>query len=228
MKKLLPTFFSLTVLTASAQAPEGMLADVTHAPAPTAGATPTDAPAILELVSFEAYVSGPEEKVQLRWATASERAHERFIIERSSDLEAWSPVMALDGEGHAAAYTRYEVEDPGPLEGVSYYRLRNLENGMSVELSDLFSVRRSSSQLLQILPDRSPGHFTVEADGPMTDVLLMDNRGQFIPMTLDIRDDRVLVNAELLAPGTYYVQAVVNGSPVQRPVIITGTTVIGG
>ena len=56
----------------------------------------------------------------------------------------------------------------------------------------------------------------------------MNDRGQFIPLQLDIQSDEIRVNAELLTPGHYYVQALVNGSPVLRPVTFTGTSVIGG
>jgi hypothetical protein len=57
---------------------------------------------------------------------------------------------------------------------------------------------------------------------------LLNNRGQFIPMDLFLDGERVRVNAELLEPGTYYVQAVVNGKRTMRPVIIGNGGVIGG
>lgn len=227
MKELLPSLFSLAVLTASAQAPEAMLADITPAPAVPLAPHATEAAAVLELVSFEAYVSGPQEQVFLRWGTASERGEEHFIIERSGDLDEWSPVLELNGEGRPATYTPYEAEDPAPLAGISYYRLRNLENGASAELSDLFSIRRATPQDLLIRPEQTR-RFSVMADGALSSVKLMDNRGQFVPMTLDVQQDRVVVDTELLPPGTYYVQAVVDGDPVQRVVIITATGIIAG
>ena len=44
----------------------------------------------------------------------------------------------------------------------------------------------------------------------------------------ETQHDRVLIDTQLLSPGTYYVQGVVNGSPVRRPVILTGSGIIGG
>lgn len=224
MKKLLPSLFSLAVLSASGQAPEGLLADTSPTPS---SAPAADAPAGLELVSFEAYVAGSAEEVFLRWATAAERPGERFLLERSGDLREWTPVLELDGQGAPGTYTPYEVQDPAPLEGISYYRLRDREQGTAVELSDLFSIRRSTSEELLVHADR-PGRFSVTAEGTLSDVRLLDNRGQFIPMSLDVQHDRVLIDTQLLSPGTYYVQGVVNGSPVRRPVVLTGSGIIGG
>jgi hypothetical protein len=69
----------------------------------------------------------------------------------------------------------------------------------------------------------------VSSEGLITQLKVLNDRGQFMPMELDIRVDEVLVNIELLPPGNYYVQALVNGTPVLRPVTFTSSgAIIGG
>lgn len=181
----------------------------------------------LELVSFEAASSG-NEGVMVRFATVSEREYEHFIIQRSQNLLDWHTVTAFPGQGATDAYTAYEVLDHAPIAGVSYYRLvQDGDDGLE-ELSDLFSVRHESAQDLSFQGGYKPGHFTLHANGNITEVSVLNNRGQFMPMQLELDGERVSVNAELLENGTYYVQAIVDGNPVMRPIIISNGSVSGG
>lgn len=181
----------------------------------------------LDLVSFEAQAQGAE-GVLVRWTTASERPDERFILERTADLMNWEILLEAPGDGGPDEITHYEALDKRPFAGVSYYRLVQENDGRYEELSDLYSVRFDPLNDLLIQGDHSPGRFTVQAQGPITELLLLNNRGQFIPMQLEYDGELVRVNAELLASGTYYVQAIVDGSNILRPIIIEQGFIIGG
>lgn len=186
-------------------------------------ATPT-----IDLVSFEARTNGTD-GVILLWSTLSERAGDHFRIERSQDLVHWEVLELVEGHGAPGVHTPYETADPTPLPGVSYYRLADPKaTGGDQELSDIFSVRTAAVDPLLITPDQRPGCFVVSAEGDLDDVRLMDNRGQFIPMSIQPSDGRLVVNAELLPPGTYYLQASVDGTPHIKPVFITSNGIIGG
>jgi hypothetical protein len=224
MKKTLPIIALLCSVHAWAQTDQ-------HGPAVTAPHILThqeaDANSTYELVSFMAE-KRQGHGISLRWTTATEAPNSRFTIERSSDRMNWVPVLSTDGEGARSGYHNYEVTDLAPLSGVSYYRLKANAQGMSLETSDEQVVDYRPGPALHFQNDREQGHFTVSASGKLTDVQVLNDRGQFIPMELDYGDDGVLVNAVGLEPGTYFVQALLNGSPVLRPVILTGTGVIGG
>jgi len=219
---------------AFAQTTEGLLSIADPGRSGNAGNLPlrhaadeAPAPPMLELLSFEASAKGSE-GVLVRWATASERPGERFMLERSSDLMHWEIILEADGDGGADEVTRYEALDRKPLDGVSYYRLVQEENQEIVELSDLYSVRFDTGHALVIHADHAPGRFVVSASGPISELLLLNNRGQFVPMEMEHEGDRVRVHSELLASGTYYVKAVVNGNQVMRPVVIGSGFVTGG
>ena len=86
----------------------------------------------------------------------------------------------------------------------------------------------NATPALLIQNDRNPGRFNVQGAGTISDLQVLNNRGQFIPMDMNYSGNNVLVNAENLEPGTYFVQATVNGNPVLRTLIMTATGVIGG
>ncbi len=85
----------------------------------------------IELVSFE--VIGHADKVDLKWATRTENVNAVFIIERSRDGKNFEEVTRVSGAGKGNFYMEYFDADYAPLEGVSYYRLKQ-SNGKGVEL----------------------------------------------------------------------------------------------
>ena len=220
MKKLLP-ILSL-VLSGSLYAQQGDIAAVD-------GALPENTPAepTLELVSFEVRNHGMDE-VDIRWATLSERAAERFLLERSADLVHWELLLEIPGEGASGVHTGYHITDDLPLTGTAYYRIRNQEAHRIAELSDLASVYRPQPEKLMVLPDREPGRFRIKAEGELAEVRIMNSRGQFIPMLLEPVDRTVVVDTATLEPGTYYIQASVDGVPALAPVTVTPTGIVGG
>jgi len=224
MKKLLPILLLLCCVQAWAQSGQHDLASA----AIIAPVHPdVDANSNYELVSFVSDMDrGPG--ISLRWITAAEVPDCRFTIERSSDRMHWIPVLSTDGEGAQQGYSNYEVTDLAPLSGVSYYRLKANARGKNLETSDEQVVDYRPAPALHFQNDREQGHFTVSATGKLSDVQVMNDRGQFIPMELNYADDGVLVNAVGLEPGTYFVQAMLNGTPVLRPVILTANGIIGG
>jgi hypothetical protein len=182
---------------------------------------------VLELVSFEA-ASKDHGTVEVQFATVSERPEETFHVERSGDLIHWDLVAQVQGQGHTDSHTPYTITDESPINGVSYYRLLAQVNGDWAEISDRYSIRHEGVQDLTIHGDPRPGRFSVMAQGTLSDMAIMNNRGQFMTLELNMDGDRVSVNAELLENGTYYFQAMVDGIPVMRPIVIRGGNIVGG
>ena len=224
MKKTLPILALLCSVHACAQTGQQDLAS-TYSPAQDHQDVDTNS--TYELVSFVASIEEGK-GVALRWATASEAPDSRFTIERSSNRMNWMPVITTDGEGARQGYRNYDVTDLAPLTGVSYYRLNATSPGKSLETSDDQVVEYRPGPALHFQNDREQGQFTVIASGKLSDVQVLNDRGQFIPMQLNYGDDGVVVNGAGLEPGTYFVQALLNGAPVLQSVTVTASGIIGG
>jgi hypothetical protein len=84
-----------------------------------------NSPLPIELLEFTA--AAHEGKVRLRWITSSELNNDFFTVERSSTGETFEAVGTVAGKGTTTNTSTYELEDPMPLHGVSYYRLRQTD-----------------------------------------------------------------------------------------------------
>lgn len=180
-----------------------------------------------ELVSFEASSQGST-GVQVRWTAQNEHPGDLYRVERSNDLLSWYTATEVTVGTVRDGYVVHQAVDTLPFTGVSYYRLMHVGPSGEQELSDRFSVRHDLGQELVIYEGHAPGHFVVLANGAISEMQLLNNRGQFVAMDMTIDGERVRVNAELLASGTYYVQAVVDGKRTMRPVIIANGSITGG
>ena len=225
MKNILSTLVVVLAIPAMAQSGnDDRIAGTTSSSASTVTHTDVDG---YELVSFVATpVAG--EGVTIRWTTGAEAPGGSFTVERSADRMNWKPAFTADAEGSKAGYTPYEVVDLSPLPGISYYRLLAVVDGQMQDISDDFAVAYRPEPALNFLNQHEPKRFTVQGNGQISDLQVLNDRGQFMPMQFNYFDGQVLVNAENLEPGTYFVQAVVGGTPVLRTVIVTATGVIGG
>ena len=80
----------------------------------------------IELLYFRAKVIS-NEHVRLEWETLSESNNERFDIERSEDGNSWHFIGYVDGNGTTNESLKYSYDDRFPLNGISYYRFRQID-----------------------------------------------------------------------------------------------------
>ncbi len=104
----------------------------------TMGSTTEANPLPVEFVSFTArHENG---KVELEWATASELNNDYFEIQRSANGQTFKTIGKVKGAGNANALLQYNYEDRNPLEGLAYYRLRQVDFDGKFDFSNIVSV----------------------------------------------------------------------------------------
>ena len=82
-------------------------------------------PLPVELLHFDARSEGAE--VLCTWATATETDNDFFTVERSADGETFYGIGEVDGAGNSQTTLAYALSDDAPLDGLSYYRLRQTD-----------------------------------------------------------------------------------------------------
>lgn len=93
----------------------------------------------VELLSFAGQVTA--NSVLLKWSTASEVNNSYFSVERSTDGFNFKEIAIVEGAGTTNNLKNYSFEDRFPLNGRSYYRLKQVDfNGQS-EYSEVVSVK---------------------------------------------------------------------------------------
>ena len=83
-------------------------------------------PLPVELLSFDA-VPVNNAEVLVTWTTASEINNDKFIVERSLDAVNFEIVGTVDGAINSNVMRNYSLTDAKPYNGVSYYRLRQVD-----------------------------------------------------------------------------------------------------
>ena len=91
----------------------------------------------IDLLSFDA-TRKDQFLVQLDWVTAAETNNKGFHVERMLDTESsFSKVAWVDGEGTTLNTTYYQIEDPNPHLGLTYYRLQQEDIDGTVSYSEI-------------------------------------------------------------------------------------------
>lgn len=105
----------------------------------------------IELLFFNATLSN--EHVDLNWSTASELNNDYFTIERSNDGVNWEKINETNGAGTTTQRTNYSAIDERPLQGISYYRLKQTDFDGKYSFSNIASVfvHDFEKQLLKVV-----------------------------------------------------------------------------
>lgn len=105
----------------------------------------------IELLSFTA--EKVEEENLLNWATASEKNNDRFEIERSQNGKEWEIIGQVIGANDSQSRLDYFFSDKQPLDGLAYYRLRQIDFDGQESLSPVRQVTRPLSLLATASPN---------------------------------------------------------------------------
>ena len=168
----------------------------------------------VELVTFEA-VRQNRELVQLDWVTASETNNMGFEVERMLDTETeFKKIAWVDGQGSITEMFYYDLLDPNPHAGISYYRLKQIDFDGTVSYSVIRAVEGYETKgSLSVYPvptyDRLNINFNdwITEDTDVT-IQVMDVLGRvLIRKDITIQPNMVLTLEEVqaLLPGTYFV-----------------------
>lgn len=123
----------------------------------------------IELISFTASVC-VNEKVCLKWATATEKNNSYFDVQRSlnaSDFETLLYVNSKSVNGNSSSTLNYEAIDENPISGVSYYRLKQVDKDMTFHNSSIISVNNVIEKNIRfiIYPNPNLGEFSADISG---------------------------------------------------------------
>ncbi|MCB0430854.1 MAG: T9SS type A sorting domain-containing protein [Flavobacteriales bacterium] len=81
--------------------------------------------AIENLETFKAELE--EDVVNLSWITSTETDCDFYTVLRTTDFKHIEEIAQVDGAGNSNKKLKYHEQDPQPLTGISYYRLRQTD-----------------------------------------------------------------------------------------------------
>jgi hypothetical protein len=134
----------------------------------------------VELLSFEGYAT--DSYVALEWVTAMEENFDFFTIERAGADMEFHAVGTVQGQGNSTVEVFYSFEDPNPLPGKAFYRLKATDIDGSVEYHPIIAVffDRFASEEMKVYPNpvTQPTFRLVTHQFGVSEILLKDMSGR--------------------------------------------------
>ncbi len=96
-------------------------------------------PLPIELLIFDASVT--QQGVLSIWKTATETNNDYFLVEKSTDGVHFETTGMVDGAGNSTEIKSYSYLDKEPFNGLSYYRLKQVDFDGAFSYSEIIAVR---------------------------------------------------------------------------------------
>jgi hypothetical protein len=166
------------------------------------------------LLEFNAEKSN--KKVKLNWITASEINNDYFTIERSIDGKNFTAILTRKGAGNSSQAHYYSNYDYNPLNGISYYRLKQTDFDGRFTYSDIKSVQFETNEdnTVEIYPNPVINNtFKINLDSDIDEnviITIYNSIGQQIyqnEKSLNKGKNEIKIDLdENYAPGSYLIE----------------------
>lgn len=146
-----------------------------------------------------------DNKTLLKWGTTNENNNSYFIIERSIDAIAWSPVAKMQGIGNSSVDLHYQFND-SVFSVKTYYRLRQVDFNGKADLSKTVAVNcESTVRGITLFPN--PANNTLQLTGAKTGARyeLLDAQGHAMK-TGSIMNGNTKISLSGLPGGNYFLR----------------------
>jgi hypothetical protein len=159
--------------------------------------------------------------VVLRWVTEVEINNQKFIIERSNNTSDWEAIGEVAGAGNVTTLSNYSFTDYSPLDGMSYYRLRQVDKNGAVAYSAVVTIQADSEQSVSISPNPFEDALIIKSTikGEL-DISISDVLGKLLYHVTEKNDSGTLrILQPDLASGSYIVTVQAGGFVEHKKVI---------
>ncbi len=161
-------------------------------------------PLPVELILFDAVCDN--NKVVLKWKTASELNNDKFLVERSNEAEEWSTIANIKGAGNSNTIKSYEFTDFEPNVNTTYYRLKQIDLDGEYSYSEVIIseciIVSSVSINLYPNPAVTDVKLTVSESLIGSKYVISNNVGQNI-LFGKVEKEQSNINIHELSPGVY-------------------------
>jgi len=142
-------------------------------------------------------------KVKLAWKTAKELNNDYFSIERSDTGKNWIEIGQITGAGTIDSEQSYLFYDENPLEGLNYYRLKQLDFDGTFTYSSIELVWLNiKDKVTKVYPNPVANMLNIDADfKAIQAVNIHDSNGRFLATYSSNR-----IDFEDYHSGVYYIQ----------------------
>lgn len=182
----------------------------------------------VELISFKGRKIDSD--IHLSWVTAMELNNSHFEIERSTGGIDFDNIGIVNGRGTSQSLTTYSFLDNTPLDGINYYRLKQIDFDNKFSYSNIISIDfQSGNSIVEVFPNPFAERITVKLKETklkeINRIELLDHQGRLLRIVYSDEDSNendlsfILSN---LSNGTYALRIISsNGQSTFHQIIKT-------
>ena len=117
----------------------------------------------------------------LTFSTSQEVNNEMFILERSRDGIQYAGTQNIKGQGNTSKETHYSIFDETPLNGMNYYRLKQVDYDARFTYSNVVVIDNSKTiSQLQIYPNPASTKLNIKNSNEEIDIQILNARGELV------------------------------------------------
>ncbi len=173
------------------------------------GWTATTVP--VDFISFTAKLK--DEMAYLDWNTALEIDNDHFEIQRSINGKDFQQIGLINGKGNFSGVSNYNFIDRNPLNGVNYYRLKQVDFNGDFAFSPLAQINydRIATDAVALSPNPVKEELRLSIGkgfGAVQKICVLNSSGQIIRLieTMEQSPSELALNLSDLSPGIYLIQ----------------------
>lgn len=173
----------------------------------------------ISLIAFDAYTK--ESAIEITWSTATEKNNHFFTIERSVDGVDFEIIGTTAGAGNSLTQTDYSFTDLHPLQGTTYYRLKQTDFDGQYEYFNTVSVTFYNEAELQIYPNPATTELTIDFGGLTAEssIQILNIYGQVVK-SLSVWQAVQTIDVSDLVPGNYLLTIINGNQPLVKQIVI--------
>ncbi|MEP6464756.1 MAG: alpha-amylase family glycosyl hydrolase [Parafilimonas sp.] len=137
--------------------------------------------------------------VLLNWSAESDGNNDRFEIERSNDGISFAKIATINAVATSGAQ-HYSYPDNNPLNGISYYRIKQIDKDGSYQYSSIQKINLADAvKQWNIYPNPARNNATIAALANYTkaDIIISDVSGKII---YRLSVNNITVNQQIIIP----------------------------
>lgn len=158
-------------------------------------------PVPLTLTNFTARKQN--KSILLNWQTQTETNTQHFILEKSSNQRDFQVVHLIAASGNSSTIKNYSFTDARPVNGINYYRLKQVDRDGSFVYSKTVSVNCSGKGSM-LYPNPAAAFFTIVPAGTIKAITILTAEGKTVQQLPPVTNNRYDISR--LPKGFYIVK----------------------
>jgi len=168
-------------------------------------------------LTFTGFTKGRE--VHLSWKTASEENCSHFEIERSFDGRNYSIIGKVKAAGNSVSVKNYTFRDSRTLNGVSYYRIRQVDMSGQFSYSRVLPITLNNTSTAFAGPNPATSEIKLHLPADWSGIYeyrIHDTKGRLVKQCRELQTGIYPINLQHLQTGNYLLSIWENGEPRQQ------------